>query len=121
MQLLFERSHEGDVECLGLMSGETVSIDWSERLPHMGWNDVDAVSDHPLASSLPTICYFAHSYVVAPQARETVVAETDLDGRRFACLVAQDSVAGAQFHPEKSGAGGRALLEGWLDWSADAA
>ena len=114
MQLLFERSREGDVECLGFLSGETVSIDLSERLPHMGWNDVDAVSDHPLASTLPAVCYFAHSYVVAPQERSDVVAETDLDGHRFACLVASDTVAGAQFHPEKSGAGGKALLEGWL-------
>ena len=67
MQLLFERSREGDAECLGLMRGETVSIDWSDRLPHMGWNDVDAVTDHPLTTALPSVCYFAHSYVVDPR------------------------------------------------------
>ena len=54
----------------------------------MGWNDVDPVTDHPLATALPSVCYFAHSYVVAPAERSAVVAETDLDGRRFACVVA---------------------------------
>ena len=121
MQLLFDRSREGDAECLGLMRGETVPIEWSERLPHMGWNDVDPVTDHPLAAALPSVCYFAHSYVVDPGERSAVVAETDLDGRRFACVVADGRIAGAQFHPEKSGSGGRAILERWLEWSQDAA
>ncbi len=121
MQLLYERSHEGDATCLGLMPGETVALDWSDRLPHMGWNDVAAVTGHPLAGALPAVCYFAHSYVVAPAERASVIAETDLDGRSFPCLVATGRVAGAQFHPEKSGDGGRAILGSWLAWSADAA
>ena len=121
MQLLFDRSDEGDAACLGLLGGETVPIEWSDRLPHMGWNDVDPVADHPLAAALPAVCYFAHSFAVDPAERSAVVAETDLDGRRFACVVADGRIAGAQFHPEKSGAGGRAILERWLEWSRDAA
>ena len=87
----------------------------------MGWNDVDAISDHPLAGALPSICYFAHSYVVAPASPRPWWPQTELDGRSFPCLVADGRVAGAQFHPEKSGEGGRAILTSWLEWSADAA
>ena len=57
MQLLFERSAEGGVDCLGLLPGEVVAIDWAQRVPHMGWNDV-------VGDGEPAVCYFAHSYAV---------------------------------------------------------
>ena len=66
MQLLFEQSAEGDVACLGLLPGTVERIGWAERLPHMGWNDVVATGDGPLRPALPAVCYFAHSYAVAP-------------------------------------------------------
>ena len=120
LQLLFDQSAEGDTPCLGLIEGRSVAIDWSQRLPHMGWNDVRATNGHALAEPLPAVCYFAHSYVVEPADARTAVAETDLDGTSFTCLASSGRVAGAQFHPEKSGAGGRAFLERWIEW-ADAA
>jgi glutamine amidotransferase len=116
MQLLFERSAEGGgVDCLGLLEGRVERIGWARRLPHMGWNDVAAYSGHPLAPAAGTVCYFAHSYRAVPADPAAVVADTELDGTRFASLVAAGVVAGTQFHPEKSGAVGRELLARWLE------
>jgi glutamine amidotransferase len=121
MQLLFESSDEGDVECLGLLPGRVTAMGFAGRLPHMGWNDVVSRGGHPLAAGLPAVCYFAHSYAVEPAAAETVVATTDLDGHRFASMAGAGRVAGTQFHPEKSGPAGRDLLRAFLRWSGDVA
>jgi glutamine amidotransferase len=115
MQLLFERSLEGDVACLGLLAGSVEPITWAPQVPHMGWNDVEPAADHALASALPAVCYFAHSYAVSPGGeRRVVVAETEIGGRAVPSVVADGRVAGVQFHPEKSGPAGRALLQEWL-------
>ena len=115
MQLLFERSLEGDVPCLGLLAGSVEPITWAQQVPHMGWNDVEPAAHHPLASALPAVCYFAHSYAVSPAGkRRVVVAETEVGGRAVPSVVADGRVAGVQFHPEKSGPAGRALLQEWL-------
>jgi glutamine amidotransferase len=114
MQLLFERSAEGGTDCLGLLPGRVEAVSWARRLPHMGWNDVVAVADHPMAGGLPAVCYFAHSYAAVPANRAAVVGETQIDGRAVATVVAAGPATGVQFHPEKSGPAGRALLERWL-------
>jgi glutamine amidotransferase len=121
MQLLFDSSDEGDVECLGLLPGRVTSMGFADRLPHMGWNDVVADGDHPLTAGLPAVCYFAHSYAVAPASAADVVATTELDGHRFASMAGSERIAGTQFHPEKSGPAGRDLLRSFLRWSGDAA
>jgi imidazole glycerol-phosphate synthase subunit HisH len=121
MQLLYERSEEGGAECLGLMPGRVTSMGFAGRLPHMGWNDVSAAREHPLAAGLPAVCYFAHSYCVEPAAADTVLATTELDGHRFASVAGLGRVAGTQFHPEKSGPAGRELLRSFLAWSGDVA
>jgi imidazole glycerol-phosphate synthase subunit HisH len=117
MQLLFERSDEGEVDCLGLLPGGCRRIEWAARLPHIGWNDAVPARSHPLAERLPAVCYFAHSFAVEPKHATAVVATTELDERSFPCLVASGRVAGVQFHPERSGAAGRALLAGYLEWA----
>jgi glutamine amidotransferase len=121
MQLLYERSEEGGVECLGLLSGRVAAMGFAGRLPHMGWNDVTAEREHPLATALPAVCYFAHSYCVEPAAAATVLATTELDGHRFTSVAGRGRIAGTQFHPEKSGPAGRELLRSFLAWSGDAA
>ena len=118
MQLLFERSLEGEVACLGLLAGSVEPITWAPRVPHMGWNDVQPASDHALAAALPAVCYFAHSYAVSPGDRRVVVAETEVGGRAVPSVIADGRVAGVQFHPEKSGPAGRALLQEWLRGAA---
>ena len=120
LQMLFERSDEGGADCLGLLGGGCRRMAWSRKLPHMGWNDAVPAHPHPLAVGLPAVCYFAHSFAVEPSDPSAVVATTELDGRSFPCLVADGRVAGAQFHPERSGRAGRELLVAYLGW-ADAA
>jgi glutamine amidotransferase len=114
MQLLFERSDEGGVPCLGLLPGHVERIDWAQQVPHMGWNDVVPVNGTGGWAGLPAVCYFAHSYAVAASDPSCVVAVTEIGGRSMPTVVSGGNVTGMQFHPEKSGAGGRALLEAWL-------
>jgi glutamine amidotransferase len=121
LQLLFDRSEEGDTECLGLLPGVVRRIDWAGTVPHMGWNDVVPAGGDPLAGALPAVCYFAHTYVAEPADDRDVVATTDLDGRPFASAVARGRVAAVQFHPERSGPAGRALLAALLRRAGDAA
>ena len=106
MQLLFGHSDEGDVDCLGLLAGNVIAIDWAERVPHMGWNDV--VGDGP-----PAVCYFAHSFAVDCDDR-LVAARTSIDGREVPTVVRSGRLSGVQFHPEKSASDGRRVLERWL-------
>jgi glutamine amidotransferase len=118
LQLLFERSAEGDTPCLGLLPGSVTRLDGAERLPHMGWNDVEPVGvDHPLAADLPAVAYFAHSYAVRERGPATL-AETELDGIRFSSLVGAGRITGVQFHPERSARAGHALLERFLALAA---
>jgi glutamine amidotransferase len=121
LQLLFERSAENDAEGFGFLPGRVERLEGVERLPHMGWNDVEPWADrpHPVAAGLPAVAYFAHSYAVL-DAGEAALATTEVDGVRFASLVGAGRVAGAQFHPERSSAAGDAMLRGFLQW-ADAA
>jgi glutamine amidotransferase len=121
MQLLFERSDEGNCDCLGLLPGRVEAIGWAERVPHMGWNDVRPRTAHPLTAGLPAVCWFAHSFAAVAADRRDVLAATDLDSGELPSLVGRDRIAGAQFHPERSGRAGAALLRGFLEWSADAA
>jgi glutamine amidotransferase len=121
LQLLFERSEEGDTECLGLLPGVVRRIDWAGTVPHMGWNDVSPAGGDSLAGALPAVCYFAHTYVAEPADPHDVIATTELDGRPFASAVGRGRVAAVQFHPERSGPAGRALLAALLRRAADAA
>jgi imidazole glycerol-phosphate synthase subunit HisH len=117
LQLLFDASAEDDTPCLGFLPGRVERLEGVERLPHMGWNDVEPVGPpHPLAAGLPACAYFAHSYAVR-DAGPAAVAETELDGIRFTSVVAAGRVAGAQFHPERSAGAGLAMLRGFRAWS----
>jgi glutamine amidotransferase len=115
MQLLFERSTEGDVPCLGILPGvvDAIAADPAHgvTVPHMGWNDVRPVGEpSPLLAGLTpgTYFYFVHSYR-AP-AGPFVRAITE-HGGPVTAVVAQGNFHGVQFHPERSGAAGAALLE----------
>ena len=121
LQLLFDKSEEGDTECLGLLPGRVRRIDWARTVPHMGWNDVAPAHLDSLAGTLPAVCYFAHAYVAEPAEAADVIATTELDGTAFASAVGRGRVAAVQFHPERSGAAGRELLAAFLRRSGDAA
>jgi len=114
MQLLYERSAEGDVEGLGLLRGRVRRLPAAPRWPHMGWNTLTPrAAGHPLLLGIDREdwFYFVHGY--AAEDDEATLATTD-HGGPFAALVAHGHVHGTQFHPEKSAAAGRRLLENFL-------
>jgi glutamine amidotransferase len=115
LQVLFERSEEDDTACLGLLHGTVHRIRGAERLPHLGWNDVEPLVEHPLTADLPAIAYFAHSFAVTADI-PSALAVTRVDAATIASVVARGSVAGAQFHPERSSEAGRQLLQRFLAW-----
>lgn len=118
MQVLFERSEEGDVEGLGLLRGEVRKLPTAPgiRLPHMGWNRLCRRVDSPLLDGIADgeQAYFVHSYGVAGSA--DAILETT-HGATFAAAVARGNVAGVQFHPERSGAVGARFLHNFLAWN----
>jgi glutamine amidotransferase len=118
LQLLFEHTEEGDVGCLGLLPGRVSMLRGARRIPHMGWNDVEARQEHPLAEPLPVVGYFAHSYAVQGAPDEVVIATTSVEEGSFASIVGLERILGAQFHPERSAEGGRALLQAALQVAA---
>ena len=121
MQLLFSRSEEGDTAGLGLLPGSATQLTGARRLPHMGWNDVEPAAPHPLTAAFPAPCYFAHSYAVQDAAPRCLLASTPVERGGFASLVGEGRIAGAQFHPERSGAAGAEFLRAVVSWAGDAA
>ena len=111
MQLLFERSDEGEGDGLGFMEGSVVRFSGSLKTPHMGWNTLQVVKDCELLEGLDgEYMYFVHSYYPQPKDDNVTAAVTDY-GVDFTSMVAKDNIYGAQFHPEKSGPAGFRLLE----------
>ena len=115
MQLLFEGSEEGDVECLGLVPGRVRRMPASPgvRVPHMGWNRLRPVRADSLLAGVAegAQAYFVHSFA-APVTADCLA--TCDHGQPFAAMVRRGNVAGAQFHPERSGAVGARLLQNFL-------
>jgi len=118
MQLLFESSDEmGKTEGLGLLPGHVTRMSGRGlKIPHMGWNQLDVVRDHPLVHDLVSgsYAYFVHSYAIYPEDQGIVLATTDY-GTPFASIVGRGKVCGLQFHPEKSQAVGLRLLRNFLE------
>lgn len=118
MQLLFESSEEGDVDCLGLIPGrlqhfpETPGL----RVPHMGWNTANTQRQDPLLADLPAApwFYFVHSYYV-PVSDATIAATRH--GVPFSAMVQHKNFRGAQFHPERSAGAGAQVLKNFLELS----
>ncbi len=115
MQLLFESSteHEG-AEGLGLLPGTVTRLDPGPggKLPHIGWNrvTVERSSDAlGLRAGQAVAYYHVHTFVCRPRDEDVVVGRGE-HGERFASIVEQGTIAGAQFHPEKSSAAGLDLL-----------
>ncbi len=115
MQLLFESSteHEG-AEGLGLLPGAVSRLDPGPggKLPHIGWNrvTVERSSDAlGLRAGQAVAYYHVHTFVCRPRDEDIVVGRGE-HGERFASIVEQGTIAGAQFHPEKSSGAGLQLL-----------
>jgi len=114
LQLLFDVSYEdGRWEGLGLISGEVVRFpDNGElKIPHMGWNTLEAAGPNPLLEGIPAGAhfYFVHSYYVTPEDASVTAASTDY-ACRFTSMIARGHLFATQFHPEKSQRAGLKLL-----------
>ena len=108
MQMLFESSEEGKESGLGWLSGNVRRFDFSDcdqppKIPHMGWNTVDASKNNFLFDGLhdENRFYFVHSFHVECKDVNHPVASTQY-GYDFTCSVQKKNIVGVQFHPEKS-------------------
>jgi glutamine amidotransferase len=127
MQALMDHSAENDgTHCLSVFDGTVQGFERPLmdpvhnvrlKVPHMGWNQVNQVVDHPLWKGIPqdTRFYFVHSYYVQPETSQPIAAVTDY-GHPFASALAKDNVFAVQFHPEKSHDMGLRLYENFLAW-----
>ncbi|WP_233563160.1 imidazole glycerol phosphate synthase subunit HisH [Micromonospora musae] len=120
MQVLFEHGEEHGVvsKGLGLLPGGVTRLP-ATRLPHMGWNTVDAPGSSVLFAGLPpeSRFYFVHSYGVAEPAALAAAGATVTTARHgadFVAAVERGALSAAQFHPEKSADTGARLLRNWL-------
>ena len=118
MQLLFEESEEGG-RGLGLLAGPVRRLR-AHRVPHMGWNALASTRPSTLLAGLDGAdVYFAHSYAAEPTDPAVVIATVD-HGGPIVAAVETATLAGAQFHPERSGPIGARVLENLLRWSRSA-
>ncbi len=118
MQLLFGEQEEGPTTGLGLLAGRGVKLPDGLKTPHMGWNAVHFTENGPFGGQPDSTMYFVHSYIVAPDDASDIAGTTAYGGT-FPSVVARENVWGTQFHPEKSGDVGIALLGRWLDCVRD--
>jgi glutamine amidotransferase len=112
MQLLFESSEEGgESRGLGLLPGRVTRLSGAARVPHIGWNRVIATREGAalFADRDGSDFYFVHSFVARPASDDLVLARC-LHGESFPAAVGNGQFLGFQFHPEKSGEAGLALL-----------
>ena len=117
LQLLLDASDEGVEPGLGVIPGRVRHLPGGLKVPHMGWNEVNFRSEHPVLSGVPdgTHFYFVHSYFADP-ADESVIAGTTSYGVEFCSVAAKDSWIAFQFHPEKSGAVGLRLYRNFVEF-----
>ncbi len=109
LQILFAASSEAPgARGLGIFEGSVGVIEGAERLPHMGWNTVERTGPSALLGDDDTFFYFANGY--SCPVIDATVAVCDY-GSAFSAVVERDNVSGVQFHPEKSGAAGLAVIE----------
>ncbi|MCT9094529.1 imidazole glycerol phosphate synthase subunit HisH [Haloarchaeobius sp. HME9146] len=116
-----DREGQGDVRGLDLIPGTNVRFSQGQKVPHMGWNELDVQREHPLVEGIDgEYAYFVHSYYAAPDDEHATVATTEYDVE-FPSIVANDegNVFGTQFHPEKSGETGLRILKNFVEFCAD--
>ncbi len=131
LQALLDSSEENQgIKCLGVIPGNVVRFpqdirdpgDGSKlKVPHMGWNQVQAHGKHSMWKGIPedSRFYFVHSYYTVP-AREADIAATTPYGQDFASVIARDNLFAVQFHPEKSQQAGLQLLSNFVGWKGEA-
>jgi glutamine amidotransferase len=125
-QILFEEGEEfGVTDGLGLLPGRVTRLPEGVPVPHIGWNRLHSVADHPLLAGLREeadgqgrYVYFVHSY--APEGvPEDLCLALCSHGRDFPAVAGRGRVLGTQFHPERSGEAGLRLLRNFVEMAHD--
>jgi len=114
MQALFECSEEApEQRGLGLYTGVVKRFVTDERVPHMGWNDLEIRNGSRLLANLPSrpFVYFAHSYYLP---EHSIAAATCNYGVRYTAAIEDGNVFGVQFHPEKSSSVGLQIVRNFV-------
>jgi imidazole glycerol-phosphate synthase subunit HisH len=117
MEMLFEKSEEGILDGLKIFEGEVLLLARTRvKIPHMGWNNLHLTGRH--SNLLRGVkdgswVYFVHSYYVKPKDRGLIAANSHY-GTRIPAVVERGNLYGTQFHPEKSGSVGAAILKNFL-------
>ena len=119
MQLLFEAGEESPgAKGLGILPGRVPRFpaEMGLKIPHMGWNSVMPIKESRLLDGLPkgSYMYFVHSFYVKAAERSDVSAISEY-GLIFDAAVERGNIFGCQFHPEKSGAAGLAILKNFIE------
>jgi len=119
MQALFDIGEEmGTHAGLGLLRGRVLRFadNLSVKIPHTGWNQLEARQGAPLFNQIKAgaYVYFNHSYYCQPEDLSDITAEVDY-GIRYACAVQRGNIFGVQFHPEKSQAVGLQILKNFVE------
>ena len=122
MQALLEVSEEGgEHQCLGVVPGRVRKLPSADgggtalKIPHMGWNQVAQVNDHPVFAGIPddSYFYFVHSFYPDPADESLMIGRTNY-GVTFASAIARNRLVATQFHPEKSGETGLRMYANFL-------
>lgn len=119
LQIVFDSSTETPgVAGLGLMPGGVTRFESGElKVPHIGWNEMTLVREHPILAGLDgETFYFVHSYYPEPEEPGDLVGETEY-GARFCSAAGRDNLLAVQFHPEKSSRAGLKFYENFLTWA----
>jgi len=122
-QILLEYTEEGKRDCLGLLGGEVLRFEPDSadiKVPHIGWNEVTEVGSHPMLKNVSEgdEFYFVHSFYCKPSSQSDCLGITD-HGIEFCSILGRGNLFATQFHLEKSGAKGLAILSEFKHWSAD--
>jgi len=120
MQLLSNRSEEGEREGLGWIDAETIhfvfdNMNTNRKIPHMGWNSLNPVREDSIVSGINSEdrFYFVHSYHISDIDEKMVIGTTDY-GYTFPSLIRQDNIWGIQCHPERSHRSGFKILQNFV-------
>jgi len=122
LQLLLDRTEEGDAPCLGIIPGLVKRLPQGLKVPHMGWNSVHLKREHPVFQGIPqdSHFYFVHSYYAAPEDQSAITGVTDY-GIPFCSVYARNDLVATQFHPEKSGDLGLQIYKNFVALTAERA
>lgn len=113
MQLLMEKSEEGDTPCIGIIKGEVRKFKSNQyKVPKVGWNNVNASNDALFKNiANESFFYFVHSYYVPQNIYSIATSEYS---ERYTVAIRKGNYYGVQFHPEKSSLSGSQLLNNFL-------